>query len=192
MMDETELFEEIHSFIAGEILEGFRTDDEIIESAVESFEDETGRDDLQPEIERIVAELSASHHAQQVGWESRTDCDRLDEAFVTLENQGIVARQNFSCCSNCGHAEIGNEIQQTKAKRDVLGYTFYHMQDTERATGGSLYLAFGAVKPGPEPIIHVGRAIVEILRQAGLKTEWDENPNNRILITDLDWKRRRP
>ena len=72
------------------------------------------RDDVLAEVERVTAELLAAHRAEQAGWESPTDCDRLDEAFATLNRLGIVARQDFSCCTPCGHKDIWQEIARRR------------------------------------------------------------------------------
>ena len=118
-------------------------------------------------------------------------CDCLDQAFAALERSGVVARQNFACCQTCGHAEIGDEIAEAQEKADVVGYTFYHMQDTERAAeGGGLYLSYGALEQTESALQKVGRSIVEALRKEGLKAEWDGDPKKRIEIRDLLWRRR--
>ena len=102
-----------------------------------------------------------------------------------------MARQNFTCCQNCGHAEIHDEIEAASKLAEVRGYTFYHMQDTERAAqGGGVYLAYDALSGGPDAQNSIGHEIVAALRAAGLEPEWNGENSARILIP-LEWKRRR-
>jgi len=79
-----EVLEDIRAFIAYRVQEGFEAAHEIVEDATNYVLGKYRRDDMRPEIVRITAELIAAHRAEQVGWESPTDCDRLDEAFEAL------------------------------------------------------------------------------------------------------------
>ncbi|MGH7169227.1 MAG: DUF6891 domain-containing protein [Gemmataceae bacterium] len=186
-----ESIEEIRSFVAQHVAEGFDSAEEIIDSAIECFEVEEN-EELCRAIAGFTAERMAEHLRSQSQWPKPTDCDRLDWAFEELERSGIVARQNFSCCGNCGHSEIWAEIKQAKEEHPVEGYVFYHMQDTESAVeGGYLYLAYGSVEEGEEALTAVGRKLVLALECAGLRTEWNGQADTRIRIVDLDWKRRR-
>jgi len=97
--------EDLRTFIAHRVSEGFESAHEIVENATDyaygKFEQ-----DFEPEAKRLTAELLAAHQAEQAGWGPSTDCDRLNEALAALNRQGIVARQDFSCCNNCGFTEI--------------------------------------------------------------------------------------
>jgi hypothetical protein len=191
-MDE-QILEAIRSFVAEKVAEGFDDAERIIEYATEFLDDEHQRDDLGPHVERITAKLFEDHRRAQAEWVGPTDCDRLDGAFAALDRAGIVARQHFTCCSTCGHYEIGDEIAEASQDHEVTGYVFYHMQDTESARAcGQLYLAYGSVEGTEERTTEVGRRIVQALQDAGLKTEWDGSPRTRVAVTGLDWKRRRP
>jgi hypothetical protein len=184
--------EEIHSFVIRRVAEGFTNQEDIIASAIECFEIKEEDEELRREIARFAAERMAEHLRAQMNWPRPTDCDRLDWAFAELDRAGIVARQNFTCCSTCGHCEIWDEIEQAREEHPVEGYAFYHMQDTESAVaGGGLFLAYGAVENGEEALIAVGRKIVLAMERSGLRTEWNGKTNTRIQIVDLDWKRRR-
>ena len=135
---------------------------------------------------------SPSTKAAQASWPAETDCDRLDRAFAELEQQGIVARQNFSDCGTCGVAEIPDEIKAAeKSGRKVRGYVFYHMQDTESAAGGhGLYLNYGSIHSDDSASLKVAGEVVEALKRHRLKTEWNGTIEQRIGVK-LDWKRRR-
>lgn len=104
-----EAFDDLRAFIAYRVREGFESAHEIMENVHDWAYDKYERDDMLPEIKRLTAELIAAHRAAQAEWGPSTDCDRLDEAFAALNRQGIVARQDFSCCNNCGFTEIWDE-----------------------------------------------------------------------------------
>ena len=148
---------------------------------------------LHKEISDYLREVLAEHYQAQTAWPDLTDCDRLDEAFADLESRGVICRQDFSCCSNCGESEIGAEMGDAEnAGVAVRGYAFYHMQDTERAVdGGGLYLKYGAVEPGDEAGVAIGREIDAALKAHGLRTEWNGQLSDCVRVF-LDWKRRRP
>jgi hypothetical protein len=185
---------ELRERIASAVAAGFDDREDIVAEVTESAEDEFEVDDLEPLVERLTDEAVAAHHRRQARWKGPTDCERLDLAFEALERQGIVARQNFTCCSNCGHYEIGDEIAAVRKKRrgPVVGYAFYHMQDTESAVeGGGIYIKYDTLKGDDEAKAAVGQKIVDVLNAAGLRTEWDGNPNTAVYVR-LNWRKRRP
>jgi hypothetical protein len=183
--------DELRSYAVREVSAGFQTRDEICDTVRSSFEDDVTSAVLD-RIPVIVDDAIVAHHRAQVTWPTITDCDRLDAAFSALEEQGIVARQNFTCCGTCGVAEIGDEIVDAEAiGRQVDGYTFYHMQDTESAVEGyGVYLNYGALIDDEAAHIGVGHRIAEVARAAGLTVDWNGELSQRIKI-ELDWKRRR-
>jgi len=175
-----------------QVKEGFDTREEIIEQAGLYAEETLERADLLRHVERLTDELMQAHRREQAQWATPTDCDRLDQAFAELERRGVVARQNFTCCQTCGLAEIGDEIEEVEKEREVEGYVFYHMQDTESVLEhGGFCLAYGAVDGSQDGTAEVGHRAVEELVRAGLKVEWDGSVATRICVTDFDWKRRR-
>jgi hypothetical protein len=186
--------ESMRNFIRREVAAGFDAADRIAEAAVEVATGEGVEPAaLAPLAEQFTRETLAEHYRAQADWPDRTDCDRLDEAFAELEAQGIVARQNFTCCSTCGHYEIGDEIAAARKKRrPVAGYAFFHMQDTARAVeGGGVYIRYDTLANGSDKKNEVGRKIVAAVERAGLKAEWDGSPDTAVLVK-LEWRKRRP
>lgn len=176
---------------ARRVAAGFESIDEIKAALPEHFAGSDAAEGVD-EVElaalaaRVTDEAASAHLLAQATWPLETDCDRLDRAFAALEARRIVARQNFTCCRTCGHAEIGDEMAATSR-----GYTFFHMQDTDDAVDGSgLYLAFGATTAEPEAEVAIGREVTAALRAEGLAVEWEETNRARIFVT-IDWKRRR-
>lgn len=149
-------------------------------------------------IKSIVAERLEKRRRAEQRWSRLTDCDRLDMAFADLQEQGILARQNFRCCSNCASFSVYFEIDDEKREKGFWkGYVFYHQQDTECAPGGTLYLGFGAMDEreredqGEQARMAIGEAVVETLGRYRLKTSWNGDHATRIKVVDLDWRRRR-
>jgi hypothetical protein len=187
-----ELLEDIRMSAARAVKEGFRSEEQIVDGITEMVEDEHKRSDLRPHVARITAKLLREHRRAEATWTTPTDCDRLDVAFANLEQQGIVARQNFTCCQNCGHAEVGEEIEEAQMLQEVKGYTFYHMQDTESAAEtGTLWLAYGSLSGDEGDSVAVGRAVAAAIGDVGLTVKWDGSLSKRICVTGMEWKRRR-
>ena len=185
---------DVRDHIRWRVAAGFDSPDDVIRSTLDLFGDDAiPLDELEPLAEELTHGAVVRSLTEQKSWPELTDCDRLDGAFDELARVGVVGRQNFSCCGNCGVAEIGDEMDDERAAGlAVRGYVFYHEQDTEAATEGcGLHLSFGAVEPGEAAAVAVGAAIVRVMREQGLDTVWDGRAGSRILVL-LDWKRRLP
>ncbi len=195
MMNTTTLDPEMRTwaddFIRQRVSEGFASKDEIIEWALDYFEDPPDFDALEAYVVQRTREALAAHCEAQKSWPQETDCDRLDFAFLVLqEEHGIVARQHFTCCQTDGHNDIWIEIREAQQRSPVAGYVFYHQQDTENAVQhGELFLAFGAVKEGDAAACEVGRRIVQVLQDADLSVEWSGSPCERPMVK-LNWQKR--
>lgn len=183
---------ELQEVISIDVQAGYDSREQIIESAIDFLLGEYNPEWLEEEATRLTDDLLAKHMQEQRNWLSETDCDRLDEAFAELDRHGIVARQNFTCCQTCGHAEINTEIAKTQQYRPVRGYVFFHWQDTESAVrSGYLYLAYGSVSGKEEESALIAREVVASLRRAGLEADWNGSVRTRICIKNIEWKRRR-
>lgn len=194
-MDARELqkaLDKMRGYIRRDVAAGFRSEDEIRTGVVELLADGYEPSELEPYAKQMAHEEMESHFREELTWPEVTDCDRLDAAFTDLEHSGIVARQDFSCCGNCGSGEIWDEME-TASKRGlrVRGYIFYHMQDTEAATEGrGVYLNYGAVQEGETAALEIAKEVVATIQRHGLAVEWDGTWQKRIGV-QLDWKRRR-
>ena len=186
------IHDELREFIIERVQEGFESAHEIVENAENWTYEKFGLEDLRGDIKRITAEELSAHQAEQAGWGPTTDCDRLDSAFSALNTQGIVARQNFSCCNNCGFTEIWDEVDKEETQHPVEGYVFYHLQCTEQAIKtGQLLLAYGSVEEDPEAFLGVANKIVGELRNNGLNASWGGTDRDPIVVDSIVWRRRR-
>lgn len=122
---------------------------------------------------------------EQKQWPEITDCDKLTKAFKELSSNGIVAKENFTCCQTCGSSEISDY-----AEKQDYGYVFYHQQDTERAVeGGGVYLSYGHIGLAKKSMKELTEQIMKTLEKNELKVIWNGQTNTRMLI-ELDWKKR--
>ncbi len=145
----------LREIVQRHVKEGFAERIEIVEQSLCELVEDTPRQQLLRLIEHMTDEALACHHKEERRWAYLTDCDRLDRAFAAMEEAGVIARQHFSCCNNCGHKEINLEARRKahlakvgKNDRAIRGYAFYHRGDTERAAkSGILYITFGAIDP---------------------------------------------
>jgi len=186
-----EALDQMHADIRRDVAGGFLTPAEICDAAVDVWAPDFDPQQLRVFAEKMTHEALQDHRRLQNAWPKVTDCDRLDAAFAELERGGIVARQNFSCCGNCGAGEIWDEMESiARTGVKVRGYTFYHMQNTWNAVDGCpLDLSYGAVREGKRAALTIARKVVVVLRNHGLATEWNGTWQNCISVL-IDWKRR--
>jgi hypothetical protein len=173
------------------VVAGFLPTEDIIASIPEIFElNGDNAEAVEKECEAITHRAVEEHLRAQASWGTApTDNDRLIEAFNDMEENGIVAREHWTCCQNCGHTEIGAEIEFAEEFGPVIGYTFYHQQDTDAAVeGGGIMLAYGSTSEGNE--LEVPKKVVEILQKHGFLVEWDGSTSKRISIPQFEWRRR--
>ena len=95
--------------------------------------------------------------------------ENINKMFREFRKAGYYAKQDFWCCQSCGWSALTDQ-QAEKA-------IFYHRQDKEGAFDGvrlvdSLMLAWSGD----------GNEICNILKNYGLKVEWDGSPDKRIAI----------
>lgn len=89
----------------------------------------------------------------------------LNRAFAQLRKLGYTAKQNFWCCQTCAWHDLTDE----EAKKTV----FYHSQDNDDLKeNGTCHLAWAGN----------GEEIVKVLKDNGIKVDWDGSENTRIKI----------
>jgi hypothetical protein len=169
-----------------------RVANELLYTMEESGDEEACLEDIEAVIKPMVAERMEKRRRAEQRWKRLTDCDKLDLAFADLEEQGIIARQDYWCCSRCAHYAAGFEIFDNERGEDFWkGYVFFHEQDTDGAPGGSLLLGFGAFKEDDKAAKEVARTVIETLGRYKLKTRWNGNTDIRIRVVNLNWRWRR-
>ncbi|MCA8985676.1 MAG: hypothetical protein KDA76_18305 [Planctomycetaceae bacterium] len=157
---------------------------QVIDDILEDKADEAMlRSAVAPEFEKkAIAEAS---------WPNETDCDRLDRAFDQLNENGIIALQNAGYTMSDGLSDVGEELQQ-RGRANAKGYCFYHGQDLERAvSGGGLMIAFGDLDDDKTAKTKIGSLVRDVFESHGFSTEWNGDPETRIGIPNIEWKRRK-
>lgn len=176
---------------------GYEPLEYIEESLLELVEDETealSERDLRIEVRNALIRAVADLTRDQATWPVLTDYDRLKAALDTLETEGIVARENFTCCGTCGAAEIGAEIEDFAAEtgRHAKGYVFFHQQDTENAVDGhGLHFNYGTAEEDwtEAKSLAIGQRLFDALKSVGLTPDWDGTIDHRVAVS-LSWQRR--
>ncbi|MFG2056737.1 DUF6891 domain-containing protein [Micromonospora sp. NPDC048930] len=177
---------ELRAFVRRQVALAERPAAAIVAETVEYLHGRAEPDRLAELAWPVVAEELTAHLAAQESWPEVTDSDRLTAAFRALTAAGIVARENFTCCQNCGLGEIGADVPRGVEPR---GYAFYHQQDAEHGVeGAGVYVAYGLFEQPPSA--EVGEEVAAALRAQGLTVHWDGDVASRIHVP-LRWRRRR-
>ena len=167
---------------------GFYGPDDVQEMIGDILEDDADeaylRSSVAPEFEKKLA--------AEASWPEETDCDRLDRAFAELNAIGVIALHNAGYTMSDGISDVG-EVLHRKDRATVKGYCFYHGQDVERAVAGNgLMIAFGDVDENKAEKGSVGSLVRDQLETHGFEVQWNGDPETRLCIAILDWKRRSP
>ncbi len=139
----------------------------------------------------VPPEIGRKRQAE-AGWSATTDCDRLDDAFAELNADGLIALHNTSMTMGDGLGDVDRELAG-RGRAGMTGYCFYHGQELERAVDGhGLWIAFGDLDAVADQKRAVGERVRACLERHGFRVEWDGNPEKRLAVPNLDWKRRGP
>ncbi|MFF4171246.1 DUF6891 domain-containing protein [Streptomyces sp. NPDC001744] len=178
--------EELERRVRQVLVGGYATRAELAEVAEEYLVTEGRRPVSREQAEALADRLWLERVAEQAAWRGETDPERLTRAFTALEEAGITARENFTCCRTCGQSEIGGE-----GEPDARGFVYFHTQCTDSAAAGrGLTLLYGGFDGSPGTTAAVGHEVVAALEAVGLHAEWDRDPGRAITVTPLDWRRR--
>jgi hypothetical protein len=178
--------EQLETRIREVIAGGYASRAELAELAEEYLVSQDRRPVSPTQARLLVDRLWLERVEEQARWEGETDPDRVTRAFSALEAAGITARENFTCCRNCGQAEIGAE-----ATPGARGFVYFHQQCTDAAAAGrGLVLLYGGFDGSAQTTVAIGREVVAAVEAAGLPVEWDGTPERAITIRALDWRRR--
>lgn len=165
---------------------GFYTPEEVDERITDILEDDAD----EAMLRAAVAPEYARKEKAEASWPARTDCDRLDDAFESLNASGVIALHNAGYTMSDGLAEVSEELHQ-RGRHGVKGYCFYHEQDVERAVSGEgLNIAFGALNDDAGAKAEAGGLVRDELKLQGIHVEWNGDPEERLLLPAFDWKRR--
>lgn len=158
---------------------GYASRAELAELAEEYLVTEDRRPVSRRQAEALADRLWLERVGEQAEWQGETDPERLTRAFAALREAGITARENFTCCRNCGQSEIGDE-----GGPDARGFVYFHTQCTDSAAAGQgLMLLYGGFDGSSDTTAAVGHEVVAALEAVGLRTEWDRDPGQAVTVT---------
>jgi len=168
---------------------GFYSPDQVDEMIDDLLEDDSNETMLRAAIGPEFAAKAVAERA----WPATTDCDRLDEAFGALQSLGLIALQNTGTTMSDGMSDVSEELHR-RGPEGAMGYCFYHGQDLERAMAGNgLMIAFGAINEGTaSETAEIGHLVKDTLERHDLVVAWNDDPETRLEIPEIDWKRRGP
>ncbi len=143
---------------------------------------------------QAIGEMYAQKLIAERNWEGMTDCDKLDQAFESLNASDVIALHNAGNTQSDGLSDVTELYHELGGEHsDVIGYCFYHGQDLERAVKGEgLNLTFGEIKGTDETGVAIGKLIEQRLKDEGLNVKWNGSIGKGIEIGPLSWRRRRP
>jgi hypothetical protein len=165
---------------------GFYSGDEVQQRIDDVLEADADEDSLRA---AVWLEFEKKAEAES-GWPEVTDCDALDAVFEELEDAGIIALQNAGVTMSDGLSDVDAQLA-SRDRSAIRGYCFYHGQDLECAMAdGGLRLAFGDLDDDPEQKLAIGRIVEAAFRKGGFEVDWNGDPQTRIYLPKIEWKRR--
>ncbi len=173
---------------------GFVSESDLVEETInlldESY-DLYSKEVIRSEVEQCATLSIEKAKAEQMLWPEVTDCDKLDAAFEELDQLGVIAAHNFTCCLSCGRAEMEDLLNdESNSSSYYWGGCFYHSQDTLSAVDyGNLSIAFLTKDMSENSQRMLGGLITEVCWDYDLKASWDSSIYTRVNV-ELDWKRR--
>jgi hypothetical protein len=173
---------------------GFDAPGEILVAAEEALDDpQTLTQGDRAWIADEVARAVAAKRVEEAGWPATTDWDRLDAVFEALNDSGLIALHRAGATLQEGQQEVVETWRGRRDARRVVGFAFYHAQDVERAAAtGELWIAYGVVEGSPETPETIALRVVGAMRRAGFRVDAPPDPDTRIRVTGLDWRKRSP
>ncbi|KAK2784061.1 hypothetical protein FQN52_009331 [Onygenales sp. PD_12] len=174
-------------------------------------EENGGPPPTEQELDRLARQIVIPLWKQQLeiqqAWpgpdQERTVAEKLASGFEVLERRWkILARMNVGCCRTCGIAEVGEDREDDDdydggEEARTVGYVFFHEQVTMGLGGGEgegegLMLYYGSFTKSEKKNEAVARRVVQVLRRAGLRVEWEGDVGRGIEVLFDEWRNRLP
>ena len=211
--------EELDEAARQAVLPGFLSRVEAIERVREELE----LDDDDPAAEAAVDRVWRTRLEEEAAWpEGGSDYERVARAFAALNDEGVVARMDFTCCNSCGTTEIDDERTALPDPGEGYRYreeqyVFFHQQDADRLVDepAQLMLTYSAWRAArdtdPELLAaarrgdreaetrireetdrKVGERVAAALAAEGLTVSWNGDPAQRLAVEIAHWRKPLP
>ncbi|RKH90114.1 hypothetical protein D7Y21_07935 [Corallococcus sp. AB045] len=149
---------------------------------------------LAEELGAYARQLFREQQGIEAAWTEPSLNDFIDRAFEELDAKGIVTSQGVGHTMSDGWSDVNGLASR---RRPVpRGAVFFHGQDLESGVRGEgLLLAFGAYENDEAKqeaaSLAIAREVRETLARHGVRTEWNGDVNERLLIPPFEWRKRR-
>src|SRR5262245_49216644 len=98
---------------------GFYDEDDVQQVIDDVLEEEADEEMLRAAVAPEFEKKAAAERT----WPAETDCDRLDQAFETMNASGIIALQNAGYTMSDGLDDVG-ELVHERGRKNTKGYCF--------------------------------------------------------------------
>jgi len=173
-----------------EILFGFYTKEEMIQSIGDAFYDE---DDFDKKwLKNKIKTHLKKYKEESATWKTPTDFDRLVKAFDQLSEEKIVPLHRAGYTKQDAYDECMEVIKKLKKKNiQAKGYCYYHTQDLERVISESkmLFIGFDSFNGEDKLAMEVANTIVEVLKENNFEIKWNASIETRIEIHNINWQK---
>ncbi|GAA1468865.1 hypothetical protein NE857_32055 [Nocardiopsis exhalans] len=162
----------------------------VLESKIENDELTSGeaaklRDDVRSHIQTTIDR----HLRDQRTWTTPTSRERLVNAFLELEDNGILAQDGVHWTDSEARGSMRHQArtQEEHGAEPAVGIVYFTLQSAQYAVGG------GSVMLGYEGFDDavVGQRVVDTLREHDLDVTWNGDTSEKIEVA-VDWRRRLP
>lgn len=107
---------------------------------------------------------------------------KIDQLFINLKDDNIIAEKEFTCCVACGHDEMRKNIDNT-----IVGYVFYPIAEYKMAemnlrNNDNVKLKITCGCNNKESSKKMIMVIEDKCKKTGIKFEWDKIKNNDMQI----------
>jgi hypothetical protein len=186
--------EDISVLITQLVWGGFDTRDDIRDAAIYQTQPPVQSPADLAWIDMQIAQEWSKKRTAEATWPTRTDFDRLDDAFKALDAKGVLALHNAGNTQSDAHGDAGQVWHDRGGRASGLhGYIYYHGQDLERVVAdGQLYIGFGVFEGAQTAPIEIARIAADTLKATGFTVVVPSDDKERISITGIDWKKRSP
>ena len=111
----------ILGLIKTHVWSGFDSEEDVYQMIEDVLDEDADEEMLRA---AVLPEFQRKRRAETT-WPPFTDCDRLDDAFAELNDDGIIALHNAGMTMSDGRDDVG-QVLHDRGRKGIAGYCFYH------------------------------------------------------------------